>query len=58
MILLPKDHAPERKESFYARVKVSAFANEEEEEEEDGEIGDLAIFCMPLEQCILPILRV
>ena len=26
-ILLPKDHAPERKESFYAKIKVSAFAN-------------------------------
>ena len=28
-ILLPKDHAPERKESFYAKIKVSAFANSE-----------------------------
>ena len=26
-ILLPKDHAPKRKESFYAKIKVSAFAN-------------------------------
>ena len=27
MILLVKDHAPERKESFYAKIKVSAFVN-------------------------------
>ena len=26
-ILLPKNHAPERKESFYAKIKMSAFAN-------------------------------
>ena len=26
-ILLVKDHAPERKESFYAKIKVSAFVN-------------------------------
>ena len=26
-ILLPKDHAPERKESFYAKIKVSTFVN-------------------------------
>ena len=27
MILLVKDRAPERKESFYSKIKVSAFAN-------------------------------
>ena len=27
MILLAKDHAPERKESFYAKIKVSTFVN-------------------------------
>ena len=27
MILLAKDHASERKESFYAKIKVSSFVN-------------------------------
>ena len=27
MILLVKDHASERKESFYAKIKVTAFVN-------------------------------
>ena len=27
MILLVKDHAPERKELFYAKMKVSMFVN-------------------------------
>ena len=27
MILLPMDHAAERKKSFYAKIKVSAFVN-------------------------------
>ena len=26
-ILLAQDHAPERKESFYVKIKVSAFVN-------------------------------
>ena len=39
MILLVKDHVQERKESFYAKIKVSVFVNflvrfEEEDDEE------------------------
>lgn len=32
-ILLAKDHAPERKESFYATIKLSAFVNFEVDQE-------------------------
>ena len=42
-ILLAQDHAPERKESFYAKIKVSAFLPFEEGKEDDEEIGNLGI---------------
>ena len=59
---MAKDHARDRKKPFYAKIKVSTFANlevhvyiysrlfdkEKKKEEDNREIRGLAIFCVSL----------
>ena len=60
---MAKDHARERNKPFYAKTKVSAFANFEvgrliKKKKMEKSAALIAIFCKSLERCILPTLRV